>query len=156
VKRIFIYILFAGAATWISCGGSPRQSLSSEQNRRSTNTKALTKADFLKTVFDYEANPEEWKYLGDKPAIIDFWADWCAPCKALSPILEELAAEYEDIIYIYKVNTDKERELAAAFGIQAIPSLLFIPMDDLPQMARGALPKKELKELIDEFLLKKE
>lgn len=115
----------------------------------------LTKIEFLKKVANYEANPQEWKYLGDKPALIDFYADWCGPCKAIAPVLEELAAEYGDQIYIYKINTETEQELAAMFGIRSIPSLLFIPMNEQPQMATGALPKQQLKEAIDKVLLKK-
>ena len=115
----------------------------------------LTKADFLKKIVDYEKNPEEWKYLGDKPALIDFYASWCGPCKALAPVLEELAAEYGDQIHIYKINTEEEQELAAAFGIRSIPTLLFIPMEGKPQMAQGALPKASLKEAIDKVMLGK-
>ncbi|MDL2266322.1 thioredoxin [Parabacteroides sp. OttesenSCG-928-G21] len=114
----------------------------------------LTKADFLAKVTDYESNPEEWKYLGDKPALIDFYADWCGPCKAIAPILEELAEEYDGQIYIYKINTEEEQELAALFGIRSIPSLLFIPMEGQPQMAQGALPKATFKEAINSILLK--
>ena len=114
----------------------------------------LTKAEFLSKVANFETNPTEWKYLGDKPALIDFYADWCGPCKAIAPVLEELAAEYEGRIYIYKINTETEPELAAAFGIRSIPSLLFIPMEGQPQMAAGALPKQQLKEAIDNILLK--
>jgi len=114
----------------------------------------LNKADFLKKVADYESAPAgEWKYLGDKPAIIDFYADWCAPCRAIAPVLEELAAEYGEKIYIYKVDTQSEQEISALFGIRSIPSLLFIPMGATPQMAQGALPKSELKKLIDKLLL---
>ena len=115
----------------------------------------LTKADFLKKIVDYKKNPEEWKYLGDKPALIDFYASWCGPCKALAPVLEELAAEYGDRIYIYKINTEEEQALAAAFGIRSIPTLLFIPMEGKPQMAQGALPKASLKEAIDKVMLGK-
>lgn len=115
----------------------------------------LTKADFLKKVVDYETNSKEWKYLGDKPCIIDFYATWCGPCKRLAPVLEELAQEYGTEIYIYKIDTDKERELAAAFAIQSIPTLLFCPMNEDPQVARGAMSKEELKKIIDEVLLKK-
>lgn len=114
----------------------------------------LTKAEFLQKVVNYEANPNEWNYLGDKPAIVDFYAPWCGPCKSLAPVLEELATEYSGKIYIYKVNTDEESELAAAFGIRSIPTLLFIPMGQKPQMAQGALPKAQLKETIDNLLLK--
>ncbi len=116
----------------------------------------LTKADFLEKIANYEANPTEWNYLGDKPAIIDFYADWCGPCKMVAPILEELAEEYKDQIYIYKVDTEKEQELAAAFGIRSIPSLLFIPQEGQPQMAQGALPKASFKDAIEQVLLKKE
>lgn len=115
----------------------------------------LTKADFLAKVANYETNPEEWKYLGDKPAIIDFYASWCGPCKMIAPILEELAEEYDGEIYIYKIDTEKETELAAAFGIRSIPTLLFVPMDGQPQMAQGALPKETFKEAIQSVLLKK-
>lgn len=115
----------------------------------------LTKEDFLNRVANYEANPAEWKYLGDKPAIIDFYADWCGPCKMVAPILEELAKEYNDQIYVYKVNTEEEQELAGAFGIRSIPSLLFVPMEGQPQMAMGALPKASFKEAIDNVLLGK-
>jgi len=115
----------------------------------------LSKADFLTKVVNYETNPNEWKYLGDKPAIIDFYADWCGPCRMVAPILEELAGEYSDKIYIYKVDTEKEQELASLFGIQSIPSILFIPMTGQPQMAMGALPKADLKRAIEEVLLAK-
>ncbi|MDH6534306.1 thioredoxin [Parabacteroides sp. PM5-20] len=118
-------------------------------------TMYLTKAEFLSKVANFEANPTQWQYLGDKPALIDFYADWCGPCKAIAPVLEELAAEYEGRIYIYKINTETEPDLAAAFGIRSIPTLLFVPMDEQPQMAAGALPKQQLKEAIDKVLLKK-
>ena len=120
----------------------------------------LTKADFLKKIMNYEKNPQEWIYLGDKPAIIDFYADWCGPCKIAGPILEELAIEYQDEIYVYKINTDEERELAAAFGIQSIPAFLFIPQNGKPQMSNGIARSNEetkqmFKGIIDEFLLGK-
>ena len=115
----------------------------------------LSKSDFLTKVANYETTPNEWKYLGDKPAIVDFYASWCGPCKTIAPILEELAAEYGDQIYIYKVDTEEEQELAAAFGIRSIPTLMFIPMDGEPQMAQGAMPKASFKEAIEKVLLKK-
>ena len=94
------------------------------------------------------------RHRGDKPAIIDFYATWCGPCKAVAPILDDLAKEYKDQIYIYKIDTDQEQELAADFGIRSIPSLLFIPMNGQPQMIQGAIGKEEFKKIIDEFLLK--
>ena len=115
----------------------------------------LTKAEFLKKVVNYETNPNEWKYLGDKPAIVDFYADWCGPCKTLAPILNQLAEEYDGEIYIYKVDTEAERELAAAFGIRSIPTMIFIPVGEDPQVAQGALPKNVIKEAIEKTLLKR-
>jgi thioredoxin len=124
-------------------------------NKRTHETKTvhLTKADFLSKVADYESHPAEWEYLGDKPAIIDFYASWCGPCKMIAPYLEELAALYEDEIYIYKIDTDEEQELASVFGIRSIPTLLFIPMDDSPHISEGAMSKEELEEAIKSLLL---
>ena len=116
----------------------------------------LTKAEFISKVANYEANPTEWKYLGDKPCIIDFYAAWCGPCKTIAPILEDLAKEYEGQIYIYKIDTEAEQELAAAFGIRSIPTILFCPMGEAPQMAQGAMPKDAFKKAISELLLKKQ
>ena len=113
----------------------------------------LNKQTFLEKVFNYEKN-KEWKFEGKLPCLIDFYADWCAPCKIVAPILEELNEEYQGKINIYKVNTEKEQELAAAFGIRSIPSLLFCPIDGQPQMAMGALPIESFKKTIDDILLK--
>ncbi|WP_290534704.1 thioredoxin [Alistipes sp.] len=152
--------LLAGLMLLAMAGSAAAQTRENDKrnNAKKENTMKtihLTKADFLKKVADYETNPQEWKYLGDKPALIDFYATWCGPCKALAPVLEELAAEYGDQIYIYKVDTGEEQELAAVFGIRSIPSLLFIPREGKPQMAVGAMPKAALKEHIDRILLGK-
>lgn len=112
----------------------------------------ITKADFLKKVYDFEKNPDEWKYLGSQPAIVDFYADWCGPCRQLSPVLDELAKEYSGKLTIYKVNVDNERGLATFFGIRSIPTLLFIPMKGKPQRSLGALSKTELKGIIKDVL----
>ncbi len=117
-------------------------------------TTPLTYETFKTKVFDFEKN-QEWKFEGDKPCLIDFWAAWCGPCRMIAPILEELSEEYKDQINIYKVDTEAEPELAAMFGIRSIPSLLFVPMNGKPQMAAGALPKHVLKEIIDKELLGK-
>ena len=125
------------------------------QSKKKATPVELTKATFLEKVFNYEESPQEWKYKGDKPAIVDFYATWCGPCRITSPILANLAAEYDGEIYIYKIDVDKEPELARMFGVQSIPMFLFIPMNENPQVAMGALPKESFREAIDTFLLKK-
>ena len=113
----------------------------------------LTKETFLEKVFNFEINTD-WKFEGKLPCIIDFYADWCGPCKMVAPILEELAVEYAGKINIYKIDTEAEQELAGAFGIRSIPSMLFVPMANQPQMSVGALPKDALKKAIGDVLLK--
>jgi thioredoxin len=115
----------------------------------------LNKADFLTKIYNYEKNTSEWVYEGKKPCIIDFYADWCGPCKRVAPIMKELAAEYQNDIIIYKVNVDNERELASFFGINSIPMILFVPMKGKPKAANGAYPKDIIVEEIDQFLLAK-
>ena len=158
MKKWMTLLLMGGL--FISCGNAQTQtgentSVAAAQKDSKTYTIKMTKADFLTKIADYEKNAQEWKYLGDKPAIVDFYANWCGPCRSISPVLEELAKEYEGQIYIYKVNTDKERSLSTDMGIRSLPSLLFIPMEGQPQMATGALPKETFKKVIDEFLLNK-
>lgn len=116
----------------------------------------LTMADFKKQIMDFEANPQEWKYLGDKPAIIDFYATWCGPCKATAPVLDKIAEKYDGRINVFKVDVDKEQELAALFGVRSIPSLLFIPMSEKPQMATGAMMQNDFERAIANILLKEE
>lgn len=111
----------------------------------------LTKETFIEKIFDYEKN-NQWSYKGERPAIIDFYADWCGPCKMVAPILEKLSSEYEGKVDIYKVNTEAEQELAAAFRISSIPSILFIPKNEDPQMAMGAMPKEGFEEAIKTVL----
>lgn len=117
-------------------------------------TKQLNLADFETKIFDYKNN-KEWKFEGEKPAIIDFYADWCGPCKMVAPILEELAEEFPEID-IYKVDTEAEERLSAMFGIRSIPSILFIPKDKDPMMQAGALPKEVMKDVIKKELLTEE
>lgn len=113
----------------------------------------LTKADFLTKIYNFEKNQDEWIYEGDKPCIIDFYADWCGPCRQVSPILKQLAEQYKDQIIVYKVNVDNEKELAMAFGIQSVPTILFIPKEGQPQLAIGAFPKETFEKQIKTFLL---
>lgn len=112
----------------------------------------MTTKDFKDKVFNYETE-KDWKYLGQLPAIIDFYADWCGPCKMVAPVLEELSVEYKDRLVIYKVNTDKEQELSAVFGIQSIPTILFIDSAGEPMMQPGAFPKHVFRQIIEEKLL---
>jgi len=127
--------------------------------RAAVTTMHLTKPEFLKLVMDYEKNPEVWKFQGDKPCLVDFYADWCAPCKITSPILEEMARDYAGKINIYKVDIDDEQELANVFGIQSIPTFLFCPMDGNPTLSSGIANTPDatrdmFKQQIERILLK--
>ena len=164
IKGILLVAL-AFSFTMVACGNQGKNNNTSKtetnsnkiENNMTTTTKKtinLTRAEFLTKVANFEETPDKWVYLGDKPAIIDFYADWCGPCKMIAPILEELAAEYEGQIYIYKVDTEADQQLAGEFGIRSIPSILFVPMGEDPQMAQGALPKDAFKQAIEEVLLK--
>lgn len=124
---------------------------SNKKNKK--NMEYLTEQTFKEKIFNYDVNTE-WKYEGDMPCIVDFYADWCGPCKMISPILEELSNEYDGKIKIYKVDTEKEQNLAAIFGIRSIPSLLFIPKEGTPQMAVGAMSKEGFVQAINDILLK--
>lgn len=159
MRKIFIIVALSGFFTLLACANNNATKESKEAKVENASKKAgvivLTKAEFLSKVVNYETTPDKWEYLGDKPCIIDFYASWCGPCKIIAPILEELANEYSDEIYIYKVNTDQEQELAAVFGIRSLPTVLFCPMGENPQIAQGALPKEAYKEAIETVLLKK-
>ena len=169
IKKYF-FILTLASITMASCGNSDSKGSATEPEKGKSalvsdlesasngKTVKITKEDFLKKVMDYEANPEEWIYKGDKPCLIDFYADWCGPCKIASPILEELAAEYKDKIVIYKVDTEVERELSSVFGIRSIPAFLFVPQSGKPTMSNGIARTPEdtkvmFRKMIDEILL---
>ena len=135
ISSLFLALMFTG------CVGKSKDTKAEEQkvsaNENVISTIHLTKAEFLTKVSNFEANPNEWKYLGDKPCIVDFYATWCGPCKTIAPILEELAGQYKGQIYIYEVDVDAEPELANAFGIQSIPTLFFCPMKGPQQIMQG-------------------
>lgn len=157
MKTIITTVLFCILLITSCNAKTTKEEPASETKKTESKAKIihLTKAEFLKRVANYEADPSQWKYLGDKPALIDFYADWCGPCRIVTPVLEELAKEYDGQIYIYKIDTEKEQELASVFGIRSLPSLLFIPMDGQPQIVAGAVPKANLKDAIKKVLLKK-
>lgn len=155
---ILAFTLNTGSQTTDEKIRTAGQNLLTENNTgdktvKGKNMEYLTAQTFKEKVFNYETN-KEWKYEGEVPCIIDFYADWCGPCKMIAPTLEELAEEYDGKIMIYKVDTEKEQELASAFGIRSIPSLLFVPKDGQPQMAVGALTKEGFVQAINDVLLK--
>ena len=148
---------FAIVLATTACAGNGGENKKSNEPTKEDNKMevvSLNKAEFLKKVYDFEANPNDWKFEGRRPAIDVFYAIWCGPCKALHPVLEELSKEYSGKVDIYQIDVDQEKELAAAFGIRSIPTLLLIPMKEEPRITQGALPKDQLKKAIDEFLLK--
>ena len=142
---------FAIVLATTACAGNGGEN---KKSNEPTKEDHKMEAEFLKKVYDFEANPNDWKFEGKRPAIVDFYATWCGPCKALHPVLEELSKEYSGKVDIYQIDVDQEKELAAAFGIRSIPTLLLIPMKEEPRITQGALPKDQLKKAIDEFLLK--
>jgi thioredoxin 1 len=162
-KLKVVFVLAAGAMIALSaCSGQQGkknkdsnqvETLNKKENKE-MKTIELTKETFKQKVMDYEANPKEWKYAGTKPAIIDFYATWCGPCKQTAPIVEELANEYDGKIDVYKVDVDQQQELAGLFGVQSIPTLLFIPMEGGPQKVVGAMGKAQFEEVIKQVLLK--
>jgi len=155
IKSLLSVFVLTLAAT--ACAGNSGENKKSNEPTKEDNKMevvALNKADFLKKIYNYEANPNDWKFEGSRPAIVDFYATWCGPCKVIHPILEELSKEYSGKVDIYQIDVDKEQDLAATFGIRSIPTLLMIPMKEEPRIMQGAMPKDQLKKAIDEFLLK--
>lgn len=155
------FLLFSctsGSASSLENSADSPTAVETKTTNGSGETIKLTKQDFIEKVMNYEKNQTEWVYEGDKPALIDFYADWCGPCKIAAPILEELAKEYEGKIHIYKVDTQKEGELASVFGIQSIPAFLFVPQKGKPTMSNGIAQtpeatKEMFRQMIDELLL---
>ena len=125
-----------------------------QDKKEESKVKHLTYNEFLKKVWDFEKDPNTFTYKGKLPAIVDFYADWCVPCRRVAPIMEKLAEEYDGKLLVYKINTEQERDLASAFQIKSIPTVLFIPMEGQPMMQVGALPEEGYRKVIEEQLLK--
>jgi len=181
MKNTFLGLVFLSVVWFSSCGGSATSENKPESAIATTNltdkvnannevqavnntTDAssesgeviqLTNAVFLEKVYDYKKDPKKWVFKGDKPCIIDFYADWCRPCKMVAPIMDELSGKYKGQVVIYRVNVDEERELAQFFGIQSIPTVFFCPANGDPQMSQGALPKESYEKAITDILLQK-
>lgn len=153
MKRKILLSLLISSLVLITCKSENKGS-SDTAKAGNANVVQLTNEAFKKLIFNYEAG-KEWKYEGSKPAIIDFYADWCGPCRQLSPLVEEIAKEYAGKIVVYKVDTDKETALSQSLGISGLPTLLFIPAQGKPQMSMGAIPKESLIKAINEVLLVK-
>lgn len=150
MKRILASLIVLFALFTVSCAQTQK-----EEKKESGSVIQMDKQMFLDKVFDYTTGATEWKYLGEKPAVIDFYATWCGPCRMVAPILKDLVKEYGDSIVIYKVDTDKEKELSMAMGIQSLPTIVFIPKTGQPQVIVGAADKATFRRAIDEVLLNK-
>jgi thioredoxin len=152
MKRIVISVILAFSLLMLNCAGDPPQNKekNGKQEAKALITK-LTNESFKQKIFNYPVN-KQWKYEGAKPAIIDFYADWCGPCRQLSPIVEEIAKKYEGKIDVYKVDTDAEQVLSQSLGITSLPTLLFIPASGQPQATQGALPKEVLLKVVNDVL----
>jgi len=162
MKRVTIWAFTIASFGLMACAqnkSQPTKAAQQEQNikqekEKNMGVQNLTAALFKQNIMDYEKHPNDWVFQGERPVVIDFFATWCGPCKATAPIVEELAKEYAGKIDFYKVDVDQEPELSAVFNIRSVPTLLFIPMNDTPQMATGALSYGQLKEVVDTHLLK--
>ncbi len=164
MKKLILSILIVAGISLQGCSNVGKEGEVQDDTNKTSYTSddikpgkviQMDKQMFIDRVMNYEKNKDVWVYEGDKPCVIDFYADWCKPCKLIAPIMAELAEEYKDEIYIYKVNTTQQKELSQVFGIRSIPAVLFVPMEGKPQKSTGALPKATFKQAIDNFLLKK-
>jgi thioredoxin len=157
MKQIILSFLLIVGVSFSACtqSGTGNNTPASTEASNEGKVIQMDKAMFLEKVFNYEASPDKWIYRGDKPCIIDFYADWCGPCKKVAPIMSALAEQYKDQVVIYKVNTDREKELAGVFNIRSIPSILYCPIEGQPTMTMGAQPKSEFEKMLKELLLDK-
>jgi thioredoxin len=169
MKKFYVGLIAVLAIQFMGCSNNNAKAQEEKRNKqpdeevlamnnvpeKGKGTIMMDKALFLEKIWNYEKNPQEFVYQGDKPSLIDFYADWCGPCRMMAPVMEELAKEYEGQIYIYKIDTEVEKELSAAMGIRSLPTFLAFPMKDQPQLITGAKNKEMFKELIDNYMLNK-
>ncbi len=154
MKKIFVLVFVLSSMVFLSCSNSENKKGGDAAKEIKIGVVNQLSTDmFKKLVYDYPKNPNEWVYVGKQPCIIDFYADWCRPCKMVAPIMEELAAEYKGKVVFYKINTDEEKELAQAFNIQSIPAILYVPVTGKPQMAVGLSGKEAYIQQIQTLLL---
>ena len=154
MKKLTFLFLFLVSMTLNACSNNENNTSGSSTSTDGQVNK-LTAESFQKLVWDYKSNPQQWIFKGDQPVIIDFYADWCRPCKMVAPIMDELSKEYKGKVRIYKINTDEQRELAGLFNISSIPAILFVPKDGKPQMSVGAMQKQGYVDMINSILLVK-
>lgn len=159
MKRLINLTLLFSLVAMLACGSTsnkkPTTTTAVKTNTESGKPIQLDKQGFIKRVYDFEKSPKEWVYAGDKPCVIDFYADWCGPCKVIAPYLEEISGKYAGKVYVYKVNIDEQRELANAFGIQSIPAVLFCPLKGKPQMMTGSRPKADFYTAVESIIAPK-
>lgn len=160
MKRLFLISIAMTVAGLTSCSGNSQQAKSvvkkqvlTQQNAKKMNVQELTAETFKQKVMNYDIHPNEWIFEGSRPAIIDFYATWCGPCKMLSPIIDEMSNKYDGKVDFYKIDVDKQEELAAVFGIRSIPTLLFIPKEGEPTIMQGAMSKTDMDSTIQKLLL---
>jgi thioredoxin 1 len=154
MKKLTFILLFLVSFTFNACSNTENND-SNSNGATEGQVNKLTAESFQKLVWDYKTSPNEWAFSGDQPCIIDFYADWCRPCKMVAPIMEELSKEYKGKVRIYKVNTDEQRELAGLFNVSSIPAILFVPKNGKPQMSVGAMQKPAYVDMIKNVLLVK-
>ncbi len=162
MKKLSIIMILFFAANLMACsnsngsekeGNQAKTEVSNNNNTGNATPEHLTYDDFLKKVWNFEANPQEWIYEGDVPCVIDFYATWCGPCKRVAPIMEDLAKEYDGKLKVYKIDVDQEKQLASVFRVRSIPSVLFVPKKGKPQMQTGAMPRDAYFKVVKEQLL---
>ncbi len=167
MKKLFLVLSVAIGVSLVSCNENAADNKTTDKTEEKVDHKNqqvsapgdikpiyLTTEEFKEKVWDYESNPEEWTYNGELPCVVDFYADWCKPCKMVAPIMDDLADYYDGKVIIYKVNTDDQRELSTVFQVRSIPSILFAPMEGKPAMQPGAMSKEQYIEIINDFVLK--